>query len=261
MVLYFQWQGKSLTSKERICHLMKFLFKGIVVLALGVVLLSTISASAATANRQSNSRTSTTATPIEHLVVIFDENISFDHYFGTYPFAQNPPGEPQFNASRNTPSVNGLNMALLKANPNLANPTRLDRSQALTCDQDHNYKDEQLAFDHGLMDHFVQSVSGGSCTDKSIVMDYYDGNTVTALWNYAQHFAMRDNSYDTVFGPSTPGALNLVSGQTHGASAASSVVSGTVIGDPDPLYDDCSTTSGSTVSMSGKNVGDLLNAR
>ena len=57
---------------------MKFLFKGIVVLALGVVLLSTISASAATVNRQSNSRTSTTATPIKHLVVIFDENISFD---------------------------------------------------------------------------------------------------------------------------------------------------------------------------------------
>ena len=49
-----------------------------------------------------------------------------------------------------------------------------------------------------------------------LVMDYYDGNTVTGLWNYAQHFAMSDNSYDTMFGPSTPGALNLVSGQTHG---------------------------------------------
>ena len=97
---------------------MKFLFKVIVVLALGVVLLSTISASAATVNRQSNSRTSTTATPIKHLVVIFDENISFDHYFGTYPFAQNPPGEPHFNASQNTPSVNGLNTALLMDNPN-----------------------------------------------------------------------------------------------------------------------------------------------
>ncbi|TMD45281.1 MAG: phospholipase, partial [Chloroflexi bacterium] len=111
---------------------MKFLFKGTVALVLGVVLLSTISASAATVNRQSNSRTSTTTTPINHLVVIFDENVSFDHYFGTYPFAQNPPGEPHFNASRNTPSVNGLNTALLMANPNLANPKRLDRSQALT---------------------------------------------------------------------------------------------------------------------------------
>src|SRR5581483_7568246 len=58
---------------------------------------------------------------------------------------------------------------------------------------------------------------------------------------------------------STPGALNLISGQTHGASAASSVIDGTVIGDPDPLYDDCS--GGNTITMSGRNVGDLLNAR
>ena len=47
-------------------------------------------------------------------------------------------------------------------------------------------------------------------------MGYYDGNTVTALWNYAQHYAMNDNSYDTNFGPSTAGAINLVSGQTNG---------------------------------------------
>ena len=49
-------------------------------------------------------------------------------------------------------------------------------------------------------------------------MGYYDGNTVTALWNYAQQFAMSDNSYDTVFGPSTPGLMNLVSGQTNGVT-------------------------------------------
>src|SRR5215831_19146426 len=39
-----------------------------------------------------------TTTPIKHLVVIFDENVSFDHYFGTYPFAANPSGEPSFTA-------------------------------------------------------------------------------------------------------------------------------------------------------------------
>ncbi|ELS50992.1 putative Phospholipase C [Streptomyces viridochromogenes Tue57] len=42
-------------------------------------------------------------------------------------------------------------------------------------------------------------------------MDYYDGNTVTGLWNYAQQYAMNDRSYSSVYGPSTPGALNLVS--------------------------------------------------
>ena len=31
-----------------------------------------------------------TATPIQHVVVIFQENISFDHYFATYPIATNP---------------------------------------------------------------------------------------------------------------------------------------------------------------------------
>ncbi len=44
-------------------------------------------------------------------------------------------------------------------------------------------------------------------------MDYYDGNTVTGLWNYAQQFAMSDNSYGTTFGPSSAGAINLVSGR------------------------------------------------
>jgi len=45
-----------------------------------------------------------TSTPIKHVVVIFQENVSFDHYFATYPLAQNPAGDPQFHASRSTPS-------------------------------------------------------------------------------------------------------------------------------------------------------------
>lgn len=52
-----------------------------------------------------------TATPIQHVVVIFGENNSFDHYFGTYPVALNPPGETPFTALANTPSVNGLGSA------------------------------------------------------------------------------------------------------------------------------------------------------
>src|SRR5262245_47589051 len=62
-----------------------------------------------------------TATPIKHLVVIFQENVSFDHYFGTYPSAANTDGNP-FHALTGTPSVNGLTPALLNHNPNSANP-------------------------------------------------------------------------------------------------------------------------------------------
>src|SRR6516165_1352355 len=54
------------------------------------------------------------ATPIQHLVIVFQENISFDHYFGTYPNAANLSGESVFQAKPNTPTVNGLSIALLQ---------------------------------------------------------------------------------------------------------------------------------------------------
>lgn len=215
-----------------------------------------------------------TATPIQHLVVIFQENISFDHYFGTYPVATNPAGEPKFKASPVTPTVNGLTNALLTFNPNLnpangasaSNPFRLDRSQAVTPDQNHDYTAEQQAFDAGLMDLFPLNTSSGG----NEVMGYFDGNTVTGLWNYAQFFAMSDNSYGTTFGPSTPGVINLISGQTNGVTATlngtGDEVSGgsdnslTVIGDPDPLGDACSNPTRNQVTMGSKNIGDLLSA-
>jgi phospholipase C len=225
-----------------------------------------------------------TATPIKHIVIIFGENRSFDHYFGTYPNALNPKGEPQFHALRNTPTVNGLGNALLNNNPNLnplngsgaANPFRFDRSQANTQDMDHDYMAEQLAFDGGVMDLFPANTGSAGPPPSAPpavvlttgqVMGYFDGNTVTAYWNYAQHFAMSDNSYSTNFGPSTVGAINLISGQTNGvvqtAGGTGSYVSDgngglTVIGDPDPFGDVCS--GGSQAQMGGKNIGDLLNA-
>ena len=101
------------------------------------------------------------------LVVIFQENVSFDHYFGTYPRALNPAGEPKFHALPNTPSVNGLNQGLLTHNPNSNNPFRLDHSQNYTRDQNHDYMPEQQAFDSGLMEKFVQfaGVGGPGCSD------------------------------------------------------------------------------------------------
>ena len=240
--------------------------KHAIVAALGATLVLGCATAGATPHSDPAAAFATT-TPIKHVVVIFQENVSFDHYFGTYPNALNPPGEPAFHAKPGTPTVNGLNDQLLNHNPNTANPQRLDRSQPLTCDQDHGYRDEQRAFDSGLMDKFVQFTDRESCGAPDIglpglVMDYYDGNTVTAYWNYAQYFAMSDNSFDTMFGPSTPGAVNLISGQTHGASLSgpgSSVANGTVIGDQDPAFDDCSSMSAPTLTLSGRNIGDLLN--
>ena len=46
--------------------------------------------------------------PIKHLVVIFDENVSFDHYFGTYPKAANTDGTHVHGGDRAPRSVNSL---------------------------------------------------------------------------------------------------------------------------------------------------------
>jgi phospholipase C len=189
-----------------------------------------------------------TATPIKHVVVIFQENVSFDHYFGTYPNAENKSGEIPFTAKPRTPRVNGLatpldvnhdfkplaGVDLLHNNPNsipsnpvspvppkdshgnanmngpdASNPFRLSPAQALTADQGHNESPEESAYDNGKMDGFPVFVGTkgpppAAVGTKGLVMGYYDGNTVTAMWNYAQYFALNDNNYTTQFGPSTP---------------------------------------------------------
>ncbi|MGZ5804840.1 MAG: phospholipase C [Xanthobacteraceae bacterium] len=272
-----------------------------------------------------SSRGVRTATPIKHLVVIFQENVSFDHYFGTYPVAQNNPGETRFKSSPRTPkSINTLltpldttngfkpltGIDLINQNPNsnpnapvlpnsaklngtsAANPFRLSPAQALTADQGHNEGPEQSAYNNGHMDGFPAWVGTAgpppvappaAVTTKGLVMGYYDGNTVTALWNYAQHYALSDNHYTTQFGPSSPGAINLISGQSNGFAAMQNVVDGsgnllhptheafgdatkspsnlTLIGDGDPLLDVCSNPAIDQVTLTGRNIGDLLNMK
>jgi phospholipase C len=278
-----------------------------------------------------------TASKIKHVVVVFGENISFDHYFGTYPQAQNNVGETPFPADAGAPPVNNLvtplnaqagfaaltGVNLLGNNPNFqnttgngtgaANPVRLGVGQASTEDQSHSYTPEQAADDGTggtpAMDLFpantgsgtesgfsaafggtgvapVIDVPDGSAPDSAVaiaaqviattgqVMSYFDGNTVNTFWTIAQNGSLNDNMWTTQFGPSTPGAINLISGQTNGISGVANntlpiskhaVADGqggfTLIGDEDPLGDVCSVAAGSTqVQFAGHNVGDLLNA-
>ncbi len=267
---------------------------GVAALGSVIALSSSAFGQASPGHQAANPSWGNTTTPIKHLVVIFQENVSFDHYFGTYPKAANTSGQ-SFHAKGGTPKANTLadtkgaggTGTLLTNNPNKdasgkqVNPRRLDPANlndVLTCDQDHDYNDEQKAFDGGAMDKFVTGVGTGSGTSgtgqacsASDVMNYYDGNTVTGLWNYAQQYAMSDNSFGTTFGPSSPGAINLVSGDTgnvgtmiNGAATDGDTVSDGVggtslVSDAQPYYDDCSVRD--AVSLNGKNVGDLLNAQ
>ncbi|ALL69474.1 Acid phosphatase (plasmid) [Paraburkholderia caribensis MBA4] len=306
------------------------LYKKILPSAIAVAALLTIAACGSSHN---NTTTSTppavsaqnalaTATPIKHLVVIFGENVSFDHYFATYPSAKNVAGEPAFTAASGTQTdiatlaAAGLTAA---ANPNAqatspnivaatvngqttapptlgaalttttAQPFRLDRSQANTKSQNHSYGPEQLADDNLKMDAFplftsassIVAGSTGQFGSSAQVLGYFDGNTVTAYWNLAQNFAMNDNAWTDTFGPSTPGAIEVISGQNQGVTltpnpknptvttSSNAIPDGqggvTMIGDLDPTTDTCTAaaqtaTSGPTGMMGGKNIGDLLNA-
>jgi len=159
-------------------------------------------------NDRKNNSFGDTSTPIKHVVVIFGENISFDHYFATYPNAENPSGEPKFEARQGTPTVNGISPTLQESNAlsdnnpnffnvsgngvNAANPFRLDRTQALTTSQSHAYTNEQAALHQGLVDLYPISTGAKGAPPnappavvltKGINMGYFDGNTVTAMWN------------------------------------------------------------------------------
>jgi phospholipase C len=220
--------------------------------ALVTVAVAAIGNSTPVASPKLQTAAATTKTPIQHLVVIFEENESFDQQFGTYPVATNPAGEIPFTALPGTPSVNGLvanslngNINYLASNPNGVNPQRLDPGpnadgiyntnldshgsnagidDLLTCSQNHNYQPEQQAVDGGKMDDFPTAVGTGSgaipegaaegSCNADTDLDFYDGNTFSGYWNYAQHDAMSDNYFGTTYGPSTPGAINIVSGDT-----------------------------------------------
>src|SRR5215469_3713378 len=172
------------------CTGILFLIVVSAILLVGSISFSSITAIAASATGK------TTITPIKHLVF----NLFFKKMFPStitsllilmlriYPANLN--FYPYLTHLSNT-------IGLLNNNTNLANPWRLGKSQVVTvasCDPNHSYTALQKEIDGGLMDKYVQNsaLSIQHC-DPKLVMGHFDGNTVTALSNYAQHFAMSDN--------------------------------------------------------------------
>jgi phospholipase C len=269
------------SSPARVC----FMRHRICVSLIGCLLTVGLASCGYTSNVPAGDTDVAPKSAIQHVVVIFQENVSFDHYFATYPKALNLPGESPFTPLSGTPVVEGLSPSLLTDNPNAhnrrngtgaTNPFRLSPAEAATVDQDHSYKAEQYAFHIGAMDLFPLSVGAadgpnlgrGIAATTGLTMGYYDGNTVAALWNYAQHYAMSDQYFGTTFGPSLLGAINLISGQTNGvvndANAKGSIISDgnggyTLVSNANPVNEICASKS-ELVHMTGRNVGDLLNA-
>lgn len=209
----------------------------------------------------------TPTTPVKHVVVVMLQDESFDRYFGHYPIAENKAGEVAFQAKANTPRIAGFTKEVMTHNPNLTNPFRFAPGEP-TCDLGYGPLAQKASYNHGQNNMFIwldtegpsNSINDDGCFPQS-VMGYYDGNTVHALWEYAQHNALADHFFATDYSSTVSGLINEIAGGTKGVLPKK--VSGVnyhddLIGDNFPLYDDASSGRG-LVRLTRPNIGDLLN--
>lgn len=163
---------------------------------------------------------------VKYVFVIFQENRSFDSYFGTFPgarglFARPPEQTPGFTQPiMNTDGTMGT-----------IQPFRIGPQQfaADTDDVDHSFARMAAKMNvqkgRPLMDRFAlaeemkwvpagQKPSLKAKQFGELDMAYEDCDTVPFLWSYASRFVLFDNFFQHTIGPSTPGALNLLAAQT-----------------------------------------------
>ena len=140
-------------------------------------------------------RASSSGIPIQHVIVIVQENHTFDNYFGTYPGANGlPPGVALPAEPNGTASVKPF-------------PLNRDVPPRDVC---HSWGCAHAEFDGGKMDGFV--FTAGSVT----TMGYFDYHQIPYYWDYASQYVLMDNYFSSVAGPSLPNHLYLVAGQSGG---------------------------------------------
>ncbi|MCZ8513766.1 stalk domain-containing protein [Paenibacillus filicis] len=201
--------------------------------------------------RAADSPSPATASPVKHLVVIFQENRSFDNYFGTYPNA------PGFRPLPGTPAAEGIPQGSynLDENGKQVAPFLFSNEELQTADVNHNFDDMAKAVNGGKMDGFYMASENHAKGTGRIAMGYYDYNALPAYWQYAQHFSMADHFFQPIFGPSTPGALYLVAAQSGNAGNA-------IKGDPVPAFGPLGGDGGKRWEpLTYANIGDKLSAK
>lgn len=157
---------------------------------------------------------------IHHVFVIYQENRSFDSYFGSFPGVDNlatpearAHGFRQYDAIGHT----WVTPFLLNA--------------ADTRDADHSREALLAKSDGGRMDHFISyeeknlvAFSGYSPSAARqlgiLTMAHEDCNTIPFLWMYAHRFTIYDHIFQAMYGPSTPGNIDLIAGQSGQTQAA-----------------------------------------
>jgi len=185
---------------------------------------------------------------VKYVFVLFQENRSFDFYFGTFPganglFSQPAAQTPGFSqAIVNTDGSLGLISPFLIPQTVKAGSTTVQIYPADTASTDHSHAGvvNSQHFVNGvtLNDRFALDEEGlttnssGTIVSKStnapptspptlmqkqmgeLVMGHIDCDTAPYMWQFADRFALFDNFHMTVTGPSTPNALAMIAGQS-----------------------------------------------
>lgn len=133
--------------------------------------------------------------PIKHIVVIMQENRSFDNYFGTYPGANGIPKNVCMPANPDQPNNGQCVKPFLSINP-------------VSEDMPHTYQASTAAYDNGKMDGFMLAENEDPKT-----MSYYDNRTIPYYWDLAKHYVLSDNFYSSVLSYSLPNHWYAVAGQ------------------------------------------------
>jgi phospholipase C len=153
--------------------------------------------------------------PIEHIVVIMEENHTFDNYFGTYPGANGIAG-----ATAQPSDVTGA----APVQPFVITTPTISR------DMDHSWTSAHTAFDGGKMDGFVTAAG----TNQT--MGYFDPSLIDQYWKLASDYVLLDNFYTSVMGPSLPNHLYLIAAQSGGLTGDG--VGGKLNFTSETVYDD-----------------------
>jgi phospholipase C len=147
---------------------------------------------------------------IKHVVVIMQENRSFDSYFGTYPGADGIPKGVCVPDPTHRTCVKPYHDT---ANRNAGGP--------------HDHRDAEADIDHGKMDGFVIRARRGRHLDcvASVdtpecslaprtpdVMGYHDGHEIPNYWSWAHDYVLQDRMFESDTSWSLPAHLYLVSG-------------------------------------------------
>jgi len=144
-----------------------------------------------------------TQTPIQHVIVIMQENRTFDNFFWTYPGVIN--GSDQ---------LSSLCMPKNPTNPSLGclHPTYTSNPVS-SGDLAHTYTASIASYNTGKMNGFLKATK-----DNPQVMNYYNASTVPDAWYFAEHYVLADNAFSSVMSYSQPNHWYMVAGNAPQAS-------------------------------------------